>query len=425
MYIKKLSVKNFKAVSEMELEFQPGINILIGDNGVGKTTILEAIIIAMGGFLSGIEGVSTKNILQSDMRISVQKLGGASTGIVVEGPALVACEADVEGQTYQWTRSRDIDTSSRTRMDDRKICKYVQRAMNDIRTVLPLISFQSEARVWQLHRKHFGKKLKKKLNDRRCGYIGCIDSFSDVQGIYEWCLKMELEAFQQNAKISEYEAFKDMVSFFMQKVSSLSVKPEVYYSKRWEQLMYRENVLDMPISYLSAGYQSLLWMVMDLAYRMALLNPQMGENIRFSPGVVVIDEIDIHLHPKWQWNIVNALQETFPKLQFILATHAPIVISSCKDAQLILLTEKDGVSYLPEAYGYSVQDVLAYRQGSMERPKEIQEITELFEEYLEDGEYQKARQIYDKLIQKLGEEHSDVKSAQEKLELYQWAEEQK
>lgn len=104
------------------------------------------------------------------------------------------------------------------------------------------------------------------------------------------------------------------------------------------ELVYKDDHTEMAISKLSAGYQSLLWMIMDLAYRVCLLNPEL-DNLEQIMGIVMIDEIDMHLHPKWQWNIVNALSSVFKNVQFIIATHSPIVISSSKEPNIILLEE--------------------------------------------------------------------------------------
>ena len=79
MYIEKVAIKNFKAVDDMEIEFRPGVNLLIGDNGVGKTSILEAITVGLGGFLTGISGVPSKNIQPDDVRIQLTEMGHASS----------------------------------------------------------------------------------------------------------------------------------------------------------------------------------------------------------------------------------------------------------------------------------------------------------------------------------------------------------
>ena len=316
----------------MELEFTSGVNLLIGDNGVGKTSILEATAVILSGILKGVNGVPTKNILQSEIHFSVNERGDASSEIHFETPVEVACTINIKEQKFHCERLRlDENGNTRTKMFDDGIVKWMQETSNDPNTVLPLLCFQSDARVWQMRRGDFGKELKKKLNDRRCGYIGCLDYSLDIKGIQEWCLKMELNAFHKKREIKEYEAFKYIVAAFMKRIGNLTNLPKIYYSSQLEQLVYQEGDITMPISNLSAGYQSLLWMVMNLAYRLALLNPENAEYLEKTAGIVLIDEIDMHLHPKWQWNIVNALQETFPNIQFILATHSPIVISSCKN----------------------------------------------------------------------------------------------
>ena len=98
----------------------------------------------------------------------------------------------------------------------------------------------------------------------------------------------------------------------------------------------------MPIRLLSSGFRNLLGMVFDIAYRMAVLNPDLLEDITsITPGVVLIDEIDMHLHPNWQWKVVDALKNTFPNVQFIVTTHSPIIVASCKEEKLIMLQLED------------------------------------------------------------------------------------
>lgn len=91
-------------------------------------------------------------------------------------------------------------------------------------------------------------------------------------------------------------------------------------------------------------------MIADITYRMAVLNPNLRDKTSETPGIVLIDEIDMHLHPKRQWNIIGALRQTFPNVQFIASTHSPILIASCKKGQLIRM-EKDEVTYDTSCYG--------------------------------------------------------------------------
>lgn len=424
MFLKKVIIRNFRAISDVEIEFTPGANLLIGDNGVGKSSVLEAIAVVLFGILRGVKGVPVKNILQDDIRFSIDERGDASSAITYWTPTEVSGIMETEERTYSWKRFRsDEDGNTRTKMEDDGVVRWMQKQVNHSESSLPLLCFQSDARVWQKRRGDFGKELKKKLDDRRCGYIGCLDYSMDMKGIQAWCLKMEFNAFQKNKKIKEYEAFKKIVANFMKEINELDKTPEIHYSTQLDQLVYEEENDAMPISNLSAGYQSLLWMVMNLAYRLALLNPEKADNLRESEGIVLIDEIDMHLHPKWQWKVVNALENTFPNMQFILATHSPIVISSCKNEQLILIDDNQEIHYLENAFGYSVQDVLNYRQGTTEKPEQIKRLSEQFAEAIDEDELDNAEEIAEQMEKILGEDHPDVRAAKEEIKLNCWEEE--
>lgn len=357
MYFKKVEIQNYRSIQDMQIHLNPGVNLLIGDNGVGKTAVLEALTVALGGFLSGIPGVSTKGILQTDIRIESSPLSNASMGIQYKVPVSVGCVMDIDGDEYVWSRIRGSESGdSRTKITDRRIARYSRDITNDLSSRLPLLSYMGTVRVSQTKRQDFGSNLKKKLNDRRCGYIGCLDSALDIKAINAWCLKMEMAAFQQENRVAEYEAFKKMVASFMMKMSENSYLPEIKYARQFEDIVYVENQSMLPVSYLSAGYQSLLWIAMDIAYRMAILNPGI-QNFEDLTGIVLIDELDMHLHPKWQWNVLSVLEELFPHLQFIIATHSPILISSCKNENLIHIDSEQNISYPDSAYAYSIEDV--------------------------------------------------------------------
>ena len=201
------------------------------------------------------------------------------------------------------------------------------------------------------------------------GYAtGLVDrnSIIDKTSILEWIKKMSYESILHSKTMPEYLLFQNIVANVMKEINELTEKPEIVYSADFMDIAYVENGTLQPIGILSAGYQSLLWMVMDLAFRLALLNPEMKDPNE-ATGIVIIDEIDMHLHPRWQWNVVNAFRKTFPGVQLIIATHAPIIIASCKQANLILLRELGEVRYLEDAYAYSINDVLEYRQNSSEK----------------------------------------------------------
>ena len=344
MWIREITISNYKAIREMEIKFQPGVNLLIGDNGVGKTSVLEAITVAFGDFINGMTGVAKKGILPSDVRMDTKRISDASQGIVHYTPITIKTKFDTEEgiKSGEVTR-RDETAKSKTRFVGKQISDYANKKVNDLSEELPLFCYYSTSRLAPPKREDFGTASKNKLNDRRCGYIGCMENNLDIKALKAWCLKMEMAAFQQGKQIAEYQAFKEIVANFMCQMNELEEKPQIAYSRAFEDIAYTENGETIPVNYLSAGYQSLLWMVMDMAFRMAVLNPG-KESLNQCEGIVLIDEVDMHLHPKWQWKIIEALKNSFPKIQFILATHSPIIISSSKDAILLEIDQEQEIS---------------------------------------------------------------------------------
>lgn len=408
MYLEKIHIENYKAIEKLDIDLKSGVNLLIGDNGAGKTSVLEGIAVALGGLFVNVAGVSTKNIVKDDVRMNIKPMGDSSTTIEYCEPVLAGCTLRVtEEQDFTWNRIKEEVSATHTKIDDKNVCVWMKKLTNNSDTTLPLISFQSAARAWKVRRGDFGTELKKKLDDRRCGYIGCLDSSMDVKSIQQWCLKQEVVR-SNKGTVREYEMFKNIVASFMKEINELTVVPSIYYSPQFDELVYKEDKTEMPISKLSAGYQSLLWMIMDLAYRVCMLNPELESKDQIM-GIVLIDEIDLHLHPKWQWNVTDALRKTFASVQFIIATHSPIVISASKEANLILLDDARTVSYLPDCYGYEVEDVLCYRQESASRPKKVKTLVDEIENAIDNIDFGKADAALEGLKDVLGEDNSEYK----------------
>ena len=195
-----------------------------------------------------------------------------------------------------------------------------------------------------------------------------------------------------------------------EEINELSKTPLISYSPQFTELVYKDDKTEMPISKLSAGYQSLLWMVMDLAYRVCMLNPELESREQIT-GIVLIDEIDLHLHPKWQWNVIDAFakKNILQVFNLSLQPHSPIVISASKQANLILLDDSQDISYLPDCYGYEVEDVLRYRQESVSRPKKVKMLVDEIENAIDDIEFDKADAALERLKDVLGEDNSEYK----------------
>lgn len=376
MYLSKIHIENFKGIKSADFTFSRSMNLIIGNNGTGKTSVLEAIAVSLGGFLAGIDGVKTIHFSKDEIRQETQLMGEGSNNIVYKTPILVQSSIEINKETYPFTRQKKSISSSRTTVEPRDICKAANQLATDSSSILPLISYQSFSRISNQKKDKWEDPFSTDFS-RVVGYTDCLEEASNTKMLTNWCKRMEQIAWQKDKKIAEYEAVKTAVSKFMQEMLDNS-DINIFYDKRTEELMYSNNLEILPVRFLSSGFRTLLGMVLDIAYRMAVLNPNLLNNIVSStPGIVLIDEIDMHLHPTWQWKVVKALKETFPKVQFIATTHSPIVISSCKNENLInlkpydlFLDDPSEVCHQNTVMGWQVDDVLKEYMNTSDRDPE-------------------------------------------------------
>ena len=151
MILKKLTISNFKMFENLELYFEPGFNLILGDNGVGKTTILEAASVAISGFLAGMEDVATRNIYKTDVRYKIMKdSNGTPNKLYGDKPTEIESTLEYDGIKYTWTRvKKDATAGSRTTINPKNILEVSHKLVNSIDDkLLPLISYQSASRHW-------------------------------------------------------------------------------------------------------------------------------------------------------------------------------------------------------------------------------------------------------------------------------------
>jgi len=417
MLLKNINISNFRAIDTAKIKFEKGFNILIGDNGVGKTSILEAISVALGGFLVGIDGINTKHFTQDEIRCVSELLGQGSYNIKHITPIQVECDIELHGQNYNWTRRKSSIKSARSTVEPRDICKEAYRLSQDSNEVLPILNYQSVARMWAQKREKTEDIFRKDNFLRNVGYIDCLSQESNVKMLLNWCRKMEQISWQQNERIAEYEAVKNALAKFMSIMDETNIT-SVVYDKRQEELMYKDKNKILPIRFLSAGYQSLIWMVLEIAYRMAVLNPNLLDQVtNETTGIVLIDELDLHLHPKWQWKVITALKETFPNVQFIATTHSAIILASCKNERVIAIDSDMNIEYKKSLYGLPINDVLVAYQNSDNIVSSIKNKLEEFYKCIEKQEFNNASKILRDLSEELGEDNPEVVGAQVTLDL--------
>ncbi|MCF5826040.1 AAA family ATPase, partial [Pseudomonas syringae] len=172
------------------------------------------------------------------------------------------------------------------------------------------------------------------------------------------------------------------------------------------------------VSQLSQGEKSMMALVGDIARRLAMMNPAL-ENPLHGNGIVLIDEVDLHLHPKWQRSLIAQLTTTFPNCQFLLTTHSPLVISDSKDV-LVYVMDDGELSEPDSLYGLDANQVLLSVMDTDIRNVDVQKRLDRLQELLMLGDLEEVRSLYQKLANDLPSGHIELAKASlliRKLEL--------
>lgn len=185
----------------------------------------------------------------------------------------------------------------------------------------------------------------------------------------------------------------------------------IYYDKNNEHIR-------IPASSLSDGYRCTISLIADIAYRMALLNPQLLDNVLSeTDGIVLIDEVDLHLHPTWQKRILKDLMDIFPKVQFIVSTHAPEIINSVKSDSIVILKDNAILPTVDETYGKDANTILREVMEVSTRPEAIRSLLEKFYKLLDKKEWEQAESVIKQLEAEVGNNDAEVNACRVRLEL--------
>ena len=285
-------------------------------------------------------------------------------------------------------------------------------------TILPLVSYYGTGRLWSQ------KKEKKDSESimrfrRQSGYIDCLSAVSNEKLMLKWFEKMTIQEAQKKAILPELKAVRQAISMCFAKITGTD-DADVQFNLDTHRLDIITKEGDkqeiIPMSFLGDGYKGALGMIGDIAYRMAILNPQLLDNVLQTPGVVLIDEVDLHLHPKWQQRILGDLTEIFPNVQFIVSTHAPMVINSVRKENIIMLIPGKMATNPPvEVYGNDASSILCSVQETTTKPVKVQKMFDEFYKVLEEKDLEKANKCLKDLENLIGEANPDLVSAQAAL----------
>jgi len=365
MRIDCLRLKNFKGFKERELLFHPQFNLVVGENGTGKTSLLDALSIAAGSWFLGIPGVDTRHIRQEEVRLEAFE-AEAFTTWESQYPCAVEADGLVLEQQLRWNRAlhspRGRTTYCRAR-EIKALATENSRAVREGTPVsLPLISYYGTGRLWNTPREQAKvsgppSSGSKKGESRLDGYKTSVDPRLSVSALTLWIARQSWLAFQQGGQESHtYQAVRRALMGCVPAADNLH-----FDAKLGEVVVHFRNGVHQPFMNLSDGQRSMLALVGDLAQKAATLNPHLGEHVlEETNGLVLIDELDLHLHPTWQRHVIEDLRNTFPKLQFVCTTHSPFLIQSLRSGEELLMLEGQPTASLGDL---SIADIAEGIQG--------------------------------------------------------------
>ena len=426
MNIQSIKIRNFRGFENFEAELHPQLTVVVGNNGAGKSSLLDALSISVGTFFSGLDGVSCPGIHKDDVTCKSFEMGSV-IDLQQQYPATIEATGKVDGKKISWIRALQSSTGRTTTVEAKSLIAVAEEYQKQIRsgsteTILPLISYYGTGRLWaQKKEKRTSEELVKfsRLN----GYLDCLAAESNEKLMLKWFEKMTIQQAQRATPSPELTAVKQAISKCFANITGASdVETQFNLDTHRLDIVYTDkngNKLRSPMKNLSDGYKNTLGMIADIAYRMAVLNPQLLDDILIkTPGVVLIDEIDLHLHPKWQQRIIEDLQTIFPGIQFIVSTHAPSVISSVRKENLIIL-KGDGSAYAQpaEIYGKDANSILTGVMDVEHRPTEVQREFNRFYKLVDACDFEKASELVDALERIIGADDPELVKARVTLAL--------
>lgn len=430
MRIDNFVLRNFRTFRQLEVTLHPNLSVIVGKNGVGKTSVLEALAISVGTLFFAMPGPAKCGIRKTDVHEKCFDMPSGTIDVQPQYPAAVWAKGRVEGHLIQWERTLEHENGRTTVADAKQMTRlssqYQKRLMEgDESLLLPIVAYYGTGRLWDHRREKKSDVLKK--NTRTNGYIDSLDGTANVKLMLRWFQKMSLVEEQKSAPMPQYRAVRRaMESCLARLIEKNDVTIQYNPDSQEIEVVYPESEdekVRMALGRMSDGYRCALSLIADIAYRMATLNPQLMEDVLTkTEGVVLIDEVDLHLHPRWQQRFLKDLTEIFPKVQFIVTTHAPAVINSVKSENLVILEDGEMREPVGEVYGKDVNTIVAGVMDADERPVEVLNMFDRFYELIDKHETEKAEEVLREVEAKIGTEDSELAACRVKLKLEQFRE---
>jgi predicted ATP-binding protein involved in virulence len=359
MKINNIKIQNFRGYSTLDIDLNPNFNLIIGDNGSGKTAILEALTVAIGSFFLGIKGANSRGIYEKDIRIETFEHSEE-----YQFPVVVQANGIVHNQTISWLRTlegNDNRTTSKQAKSIKDLASKIDTMVRKGEVVnLPLLIYYATGRLFDVARDNDElskekKRERQQISSRFRAYDRSLEAKSTHRQFQKWFRGKELARIQKGVGDINLEVVKKTI------IDSIPNCVNIYHEFDTDKSQGLKVELGdgriLPFNSLSDGTRNFFAIIADMAYMCLTLNPHLKERaLKETEGVVLIDELDLHLHPEWQRKIINILKDTFPNIQFVVTTHSPFLIQETGRDQLIILKDSQ-IHKITSAANLSIEDI--------------------------------------------------------------------
>jgi predicted ATP-binding protein involved in virulence len=452
MKLSKLEITNFRCFESLSLDLEPDVNVFVGANGAGKTSILDAIAIALYEVVAANGGGRKRE--RAQQRTALQPtdilVGEETTDALIARREFVQFRATatdlypVKGFptatpsgkamflewtdyiTYQPPAKFIYDTRASERLSPvykyfEAIWQEIRRSGREARIPLPVVAYyRAHRRIGKMP--DLGDVFSLQLA-REEAFIQALDAGTDFRAMCQWFyLRENAELRSRIGERQDTVEFPDLRAIRQALTSSLEGVSRVFFDGTPPRLKVRfaeskGGPRDLELAQLSDGYRNVLALVLDFARRLALAHPTWPQPLE-APGILLIDEVELHLHPRWQQAVIPSLRSAFPNTQLIVATHSPEILTTVKREHVRLLATDHSFESLADdvgTYGAESSRVLAEVFGAHSRPPMIGSVDKL-KRYLvliegRQGDSQSARLLRAELDSTLGASDPDLQRA--------------
>ena len=375
MKLQTIRINNYRAIRRMTLPLDEKLTVFFGDNAHGKTSVLGAIAVGLGSLLKLLPNVNSQGFVPMDRR--------GDSPIEIELTA-------VDGTT--WTRFNDHQ--GKVKDFDRDLVTRLGPFLDRDRSIhnvedLPIVAFYDTDRT--ILEKPSRRRSLTVINPGRTAALeGSLSSTTDFEVFLQWFYARENEELRYQRGIGTFDrrlgdlnAVRRAMGSMVPEISDPRVRVEPFEFVVTANFESDEGE-ELSLSQLSGGYRIMVTLVADLAWRMAHGNPHLEDPLQ-SEAIVLIDEIELHLHPLWQQRVLTDLMRTFPNTQFIVTTHSPQILSTISPRHIVRLAREAGdivagTTPNPTTFGAKAGYVLDTVMGVNERPSG-NEFVELLNQY--------------------------------------------